>query len=53
MATDYNTFDLNKIMQKKSKIVSSEDALKDVIPVEWSDEVLRGKEKVVLNKKKE
>lgn len=53
MATEYNTFDLNVIMKKNAKVISSEEALKDVNPVEWSEDILQGKEKVVIKKKKE
>lgn len=40
------TLDLNKLTDKKNIIVSSEKALKDVTPINWSDDVLSGKKKV-------
>lgn len=33
---------------KNSKIISSKDALKDVIPFEWNEEVLNGEKKVII-----
>ena len=44
------SLDLNKIRNKKSIIVSSKEALKDVTPVKWDEEVLSGKEKITLSK---
>ena len=46
----YNTLDLCALMGKKSKIVSSDEALKNVRPIEWSDDVMQGKKKVVVTK---
>lgn len=46
----YNTLDLCTLMGKKSKIVSSEEALKNVKPIEWSDDVIQGKKKVLVTK---
>ena len=36
------------IRKKKSKIVTSEEALKDIIPFDWSEEVLSGDKKVII-----
>lgn len=33
---------------KKHKIISSEEALKDVVPINWSNDVLSGKKKVII-----
>lgn len=41
--------DLNKLKNRPHKVVSSEEALKDVIPFEWSKEVLEGKKKVIIS----
>ena len=35
--------DFSKISNRNTKIVSSEEALKDVKPIEWSEDVLNGK----------
>lgn len=44
------TLDLNKIKNKKSTIVSSKEALKDVTPIEWDKKILSGGEKIVVYK---
>lgn len=46
--TQYAHFDLQILANKKSWIVSSEEALKDVIPIDWGSEVLEGKKKVLV-----
>ncbi len=38
--------DFSKLSGRKSKIVSSEDALKDVTPINWSKDVLSGDKKI-------
>ena len=52
VAEKYNTLDLCALMKKKSRIVSSEEDLKDVKPVEWGKEVTEGKRKVIVAKDK-
>lgn len=42
------SLDLSKLNSKKSIIISTKDALKDVTPINWSDEVLSGKKKVLV-----
>lgn len=32
------------------KVMSSKEALKDVTPIEWSDEVISGERKVIIKK---
>lgn len=46
--TEYNTFDPKSLMEKKRKIISSDEALKDIIPIEWDDEVLRGEKRIIV-----
>lgn len=46
----YNTLDLQVLLSKKSKIVSSEEALREVDPVSWSDDVMQSQKKVVVKK---
>lgn len=36
MDNKYKSLDLNKLKSKKSTIISSEEALKDIIPIDWS-----------------
>ena len=40
--------DMNKLTQRIVKTVSTEDALKDVTPIQWSENILTGKDKVLL-----
>ncbi|MCL2223843.1 MAG: hypothetical protein FWB96_02620 [Defluviitaleaceae bacterium] len=44
----YVPIDMEKIKNKKCTFISSEEALKDVIPIEWSDEVANGDKRVLL-----
>lgn len=49
---DYKKIDFKQLLKnKKTTIVSSEEALKDVTPIDWSDDVLSGKMKVVISGK--
>lgn len=43
------SFNLNILQNKKTTIVSTQDSLKDVTPINWSEEVLSGKKKVLLD----
>lgn len=36
----YKKFDKTKLKDRKRKIVSSEEALKDIIPIEWGKKPL-------------
>lgn len=38
--------DFSKLSGRKSKIVSSEEALKDVTPINWSKDVLSGDKQI-------
>lgn len=40
---------LEKLLQKEHEFVSLEDALQDVVPPEWSADVLNGKKRVVID----
>lgn len=51
--TQYAHFDLQTLANKKSRIISSEEALKDVIPIDWGSEVLDGKKKVLVTEVKD
>lgn len=46
----YNTLDLQALMSKKAKTVSSEEALREVEPVPWDEEVLQSQQKVTVVK---
>ena len=43
-AMTYPSIDIGKVLGKATKI-SSEEALKEIIPVDWSEQVLDGKYK--------
>jgi hypothetical protein len=50
---DMKKFSIKELLKnKKTKIVSSEEALKDIIPVDWSEDVLSGKKKVIIKESK-
>lgn len=48
----YATLDLQTLMRKNGKIVSSKEALQDVRPVDWGKDVLQGKKKVTVTRVK-
>ena len=48
----YRSLNMEKIMSKKSILLSTEEALKDVIPIEWDTDVLIGNKQVILVEKK-
>ena len=48
----YKPLDLNKLKDKKRENISSEEALKDVIPIKWRDDVVGGNNRVLLVGKK-
>lgn len=49
MNKNYKSLDLTKLNSKKITIVSTEESLKDISPVNWSKDVLLGKKKVLIN----
>lgn len=48
--SEYKKLDMNKLFSKKSTIISTKESLKDVVPIEWNNEVLSGKKKVIISK---
>lgn len=42
------SLDLSILKNKKSTIVSSKEALKDVTPINWSKSVLSGEKKIIV-----
>ena len=48
----YNHFDVNLLLGRKGEVVSTKEALQDVIPISWGKKHLRREEQVVLQKKK-
>ena len=49
MNKKFRSLDISKLNTKKSTIISYEEALKDIIPINWSKDVLSGKKKVLIN----
>ena len=50
--TYHRSLNMEKIRSKKSVILSTEEALKDVIPIEWDADVSDGNKQVILVEKK-
>lgn len=48
----YATLDLQALSRKKGKIVSSQEALRDVKPVKWDKDIMQGKRKVIVTQEK-
>ena len=48
----YRSLNMEKIRNKKSAFLSTEEALKDVVPIEWDEDVLNGNKQVILVEKK-
>lgn len=46
----YKRLDFNKIKNITNKNISSEEALKDIVPIQWSEDILSGKKKVIIKK---
>lgn len=46
----YNRIDLSKIQNRITKTISTEQSLKNVTPMKWSNEVLSGKKKAIISK---
>ena len=44
--------DMEKLKSRITKVISNEEALKDVEPMEWPEEVLSGKKKVIITRRK-
>lgn len=44
----YQRLDLEKLESRIKKVITTEEALKDVVPMEWPEEVMSGKQKVII-----
>lgn len=44
----YNPLDLEKLKNKKRTSISMEESLEDIVPINWSKEVLEGKRKITV-----
>ena len=45
---DYQPLDLELLKSKNCKVITTKEALKDVTPIDWGDEVLNGETKVII-----
>lgn len=46
--TEYKGLDLEKLSKRRHTTVPMGEALKDVIPIEWSEEVKDGSKKITI-----
>jgi len=46
--TAYKPLDVKILQGKKHIAISSEEALQDVVPIEWGEDVISGNAKVLL-----
>ena len=42
--------DLDKIKSRITKTVTSAEAVKDIVPIQWSNDVLSGKKKAIVKR---
>ncbi|MEE0883721.1 MAG: hypothetical protein U0L59_00645 [Faecalimonas sp.] len=47
----YRRLNLEKLQSRITKVITTEEALKDVVPMEWPAEVMSGKQKVIITSK--
>ena len=47
----YRPLDLKKLESKDSRVISTKNALSDVIPIKWDEEVINGHKNVLLKYK--
>ena len=48
----YQRLDLEKLKSRITKVITTEEALKDVVPMEWPEEVMTGKQKIIITRRK-
>ena len=46
----YKKLDMSKLKFSEHSIISTEEALKDVTPIDWPEDVLNGDKKVIISK---
>ena len=46
----YKKLEMSKLKFREHSIISTEEALKDVIPIDWPEDVLNGDKKVIISK---
>lgn len=45
---EYRKLDKSKLANRKRRTLSTEEALKDISPIQWSESVLNGSKKVLI-----
>lgn len=51
MRDGYRKMNMSKLSNRKHKVISTNEALKDVTPIEWSSNVLNGRNKIRIDKR--
>lgn len=46
--SEYKKIDMKKLKEKEIITISTKEALKDITPIRWSEDVLNGKKKVIV-----
>ena len=41
---------ISKLSNRKSGFLTTSEAIKDITPIKWSDDIINGKKKVVISK---
>lgn len=41
---------MSKLQKRMGKIISTKEALKDVVPMQWDEDVLSGNKKIIIRK---
>lgn len=44
--------DIERLKSRITKVISTEEALKDIEPMKWPEEVLNGEKKVIITRRK-
>lgn len=47
---EYKKLDKEILKHKQRHIASSDDALRDIVPINWSNDVINGSKKIIINK---
>ena len=51
MRDGYRKINMSKLSNRKKKTISTAEALKDITPIQWSEDVLQGTSKVQIDKR--
>lgn len=46
----YKHLDLSKLSYRKYQTISTSELLEDITPIQWSEDVLNGEKKVIIDK---